>query len=87
MSQQLYTDNPNQDYITTQTSDTVNDLDDNEVDIELTKKRVKAPAPILGSSKINDKTGIITRAPKSKEVGNLPLLSNGKHQITVPTVL
>ncbi|GME73601.1 unnamed protein product [[Candida] boidinii] len=67
MSQQLYTDNPNQDYITTQTSDTVNDLDDNEVDIELTKKRVKAPAPILGSSKINDKTGIITRAPKSKD--------------------
>ncbi|GME69796.1 unnamed protein product [[Candida] boidinii] len=67
MSQQLYTDSPNQDYVTTQTSDTVNDIDDNEVDIESTKKRVKASVPITGSSKINDKTGIITRAPKLKD--------------------
>ncbi|OUM51342.1 hypothetical protein BVG19_g437 [[Candida] boidinii] len=58
MSLPLYT--PNQDYVNTQTSD-------NKGDIELTKTRVKTSAPITGSSKINDKTGIITRAPKSNE--------------------
>ncbi|OUM51340.1 hypothetical protein BVG19_g435 [[Candida] boidinii] len=59
MSLPLYT--PNQDYMNTQTSD-------NKGDIELTKTRVKTSAPITGSSKSNDNTGIITKAPKPKDV-------------------
>ncbi|GME87358.1 hypothetical protein B5S28_g4242 [[Candida] boidinii] len=70
MSQQLYTDNPNQDYMNTQTSDTMNDIDQDQEDddIELMKQRAnKNTIPITGSSKNNFNTGIITRPPKSKD--------------------